>query len=54
MIVLSVCLNRPTGPGGAIQGGGAAGATTGGAEDLLPQTAAQHAPDVPQGPHEDH
>lgn len=54
MIVLSVCLNRPTGPRGAIQGGGAAGATTGGAEDLLPQTAAQHAPDVPQGPHEDH
>lgn len=53
MFVFS-CLDRPSGPGGAVQGGGAAGAAAGGAEDLLPQTAAQHAPHVPQGPHEDH
>lgn len=49
-----VRLNRPSGPGGAVEGGGAAGAAAGGAEDLLPQTATQHAPHVPQGPHEDH
>lgn len=47
-------LNRPSGPGGAVEGGGAAGAAAGGSEDLLPQAAAQHAPHVPQGPHEDH
>ena len=49
-----MCLNRPSGSGGAVQGGGAAGAAAGGTEDLLPQAATQHAPHVPQGPHEDH
>ncbi len=39
MLKLDVCLLcviRPTGPGGAIKGGGAAGAAAGGAQDLLP------------------
>lgn len=54
MVLNSASVQRPSGPGGAVQGGGAAGATVGGTEGLLPQTPAQHAADVPQGSHEDY
>lgn len=53
-ILNSASVSRPSGSGGAVEGGGAAGAAAGGVEDLLPQTATQHASHVPQGAHEDH
>lgn len=50
-----VCLPvRPSGPGGAFEGGPAAGATSGGSEDLREEASAQHAAHVPQNPDEDH
>lgn len=48
-----VCL-RPSGPGGALQGGPAPRATTGSSEDLCEEASAQQAAHVPQNPDEDH
>lgn len=52
-VLFCVCV-RPSGPGRALQGGPAPGATPGGSEDLRKEATAQQTPHVPQNPDEDH
>lgn len=52
---MCVCVRiRPSGPGGALQGGPAAGAAAGSPEDLREEASTQQTAHVPQNPDEDH
>lgn len=53
-LVRWIVCSRPSGPGGALQGGPAPGAPAGGPEDLREETTAQQAAHVSQNPDEDH
>jgi len=52
-VCVCVCV-RPSGPGGALEGGPAPGAAPGGSEDLREEEAAQQTAHVPQNLDEDH